>query len=99
MNAVCELSHFGKAKFDEPGRQRALNRLEVVDSKSEAPFERIIDLMNLPSRTSSEEVSPQAAWRQPSARPSRPDDCLKGSGGLARSRSSSAQCNTTSAAA
>ena len=45
MNAVCDLNHFGKAKFDEPGRQRALDRLEVVGSRSEAPFERIIDIV------------------------------------------------------
>jgi diguanylate cyclase (GGDEF)-like protein len=45
VNAVCELNHLAKAKFDEPGRQRALNRLEVVGSNSEAPFERIVDLV------------------------------------------------------
>jgi len=45
MNAVCELNHFAKAKFDEPGRQRALDRLKVVDSQAEPPFERIVDLV------------------------------------------------------
>ena len=45
MNAVCELSQLGKAKFDEPGRQRALDRLQVAGSKVEAPFERIVDLI------------------------------------------------------
>lgn len=45
MNAVCELNHLATAKFDEPGRQRALDRLEVVGSTVETPFERIIDLV------------------------------------------------------
>lgn len=45
MNAVCEMNQFAKAKFDEPGRQCALNRLNVVDSNAEAPFERIVDLV------------------------------------------------------
>jgi len=45
VNAVCELNRLGKAKFDEPGRQRALDRLEVAGSKVEAPFERIVDLV------------------------------------------------------
>lgn len=45
MNAICELNQFGKAKFDEPGRQRALDRLQLVGTKAEAPFERIIDLV------------------------------------------------------
>lgn len=45
MNAVCELSRFARAKFDEPGRQRALDRLEVVGSNAETPFERIVDLV------------------------------------------------------
>lgn len=45
MNAVCELNHIAKAKFDEPGRQRALDRLNVVGSDQEAPFERIVDLV------------------------------------------------------
>ena len=45
MNAVCELSRLARAKFDEPGRQRALDRLEVVGSNAETPFERIVDLV------------------------------------------------------
>ena len=46
MNALCERSHFAKPKFgDEPGRQRALDRLQVVGTTAEAPFERIIDLV------------------------------------------------------
>lgn len=45
MNAVCDLNHFAKAKYDEPGRQRALDRLKVVDSRAEPPFERIVDLV------------------------------------------------------
>jgi diguanylate cyclase (GGDEF)-like protein len=45
MNAVCELNHLGKAKFDEQGRQRAVDRLEVVGSSVETPFERIVDLV------------------------------------------------------
>lgn len=45
MNTVCELEHFGKAKFDEYGRQQALDRLQVVGSAKEKPFERIVDLV------------------------------------------------------
>lgn len=45
MNAVCTLERFGKPKFDEPGRQRALDRLSVLDTALEQPFERIVDLV------------------------------------------------------
>lgn len=46
MNAVCELNYCAKPKFeDEPGRQRALDRLNVVGTNHEAPFERIVDLV------------------------------------------------------
>lgn len=45
MNVLCNMSHFAKAKFDEPGRQRAIDRLDVLDSEAEAPFERIVDLV------------------------------------------------------
>jgi len=45
MNAVCDMTRLGQVKFDEAGRQKALDRLEVVDSKKEEPFERIIDLV------------------------------------------------------
>lgn len=45
MNAVCEVHHVARAKFDEPGRQRALDRLDVIGSDAEAPFERIVDLV------------------------------------------------------
>lgn len=45
MNAECELIHLGKAKFDEFGRQQALDRLAIVDAPRERPFERIVDLV------------------------------------------------------
>lgn len=50
MNAVCDnalrqTDRFARAKFDEPGRQRALDRLAVVDTPKEAPFERIVELV------------------------------------------------------
>ena len=46
MNAVCELDYCAKPKLkDEPGRQRALDRLNVVGTHQEAPFERIVDLV------------------------------------------------------
>ncbi len=45
MSAACELSHFSKTKFDEQGRQRSLERLKVVGSEVETPFEQIIDLV------------------------------------------------------
>lgn len=45
MTAGCELNHLGKIKFDEYGRQRALDRLNVMDTPKEQPFERIIDLV------------------------------------------------------
>jgi diguanylate cyclase (GGDEF)-like protein len=45
VNHVCELDHFGKAKFDEYGRQQALDRLHVVGTAKEKPFERIVDLV------------------------------------------------------
>lgn len=45
MNAVCELSHFGRAKFDERGRQSALDRLSVVETAIEEPFEQIVELV------------------------------------------------------
>jgi diguanylate cyclase (GGDEF)-like protein len=45
VNTTCELDHFGKAKFDEYGRQQALDRLQVVGTAKERPFERIVDLV------------------------------------------------------
>lgn len=45
MNTTCELDHFGKAKFDEYGRQQALDRLQVGGTAKERPFERIVDLV------------------------------------------------------
>lgn len=45
MNAVCELSYFGRAKFDERGRQSALDRLAVLETPSEGPFEQIVELI------------------------------------------------------
>jgi diguanylate cyclase (GGDEF)-like protein len=45
VNSVCELEHFGKAKFDEYGRQQALDRLQVRGPAKEKPFERIVDLV------------------------------------------------------
>lgn len=45
MNAICELSHFGRAKFDELGRQNALDRLAVLETPSEGPFEQIVELV------------------------------------------------------
>lgn len=45
MNAVCEIAHIAHAKFDEPGRQRALDRLNVLETPVEEPFERIVDLV------------------------------------------------------
>lgn len=45
MNAVCELPHFGRAKFDEYGRQSALDRLAVVETAIEEPFEQIVELV------------------------------------------------------
>lgn len=45
MSAVCELSGFGRAKFDEHGRQAALDRLAVVETAAEEPFEQIVELV------------------------------------------------------
>lgn len=45
MITNCELERFGKSKFDEYGRQQALDRLQVVGTAKEKPFERIIDLV------------------------------------------------------
>lgn len=45
MNAVCELPGFGRAKFDEHGRQSALDRLGVVETAREEPFEQIVELV------------------------------------------------------
>lgn len=45
MSAVCELSYFGRAKFDERGRQSALDRLAVLKTPSEGPFEQIVELV------------------------------------------------------
>ena len=46
MNAVCELNYYAKPKLeDEAGRQRALDRLQIVGTNTEAPFERIVDLV------------------------------------------------------
>lgn len=45
MSAVCELSQFGRAKFDEYGRQSALDRLNVVETPAEGPFEQIVELV------------------------------------------------------
>jgi diguanylate cyclase (GGDEF)-like protein len=42
---VCELSHLGRAKFDEQGRQLALDRLAVTDTAPEGPFEQIVELV------------------------------------------------------
>lgn len=45
MTAACALDFRSEAKFDEPGRQRSLDRLNVVGTKVEAPFEQIVDLV------------------------------------------------------
>ncbi len=45
MNAACELTHLGSAKFDEYGRQSALDRLAVVETAIEQPFEQIVELV------------------------------------------------------
>lgn len=45
MNAVCELPCSGRAKFDEYGRQSALDRLAVVETAVEEPFEQIVELV------------------------------------------------------
>lgn len=45
MSMACALDHFGKAKFDEFGRQQALDRLQAVGTVKEKPFERIVDLV------------------------------------------------------
>jgi diguanylate cyclase (GGDEF)-like protein len=45
MSSACALDHFGKAKFDEHGRQQALDRLQVIGAAKEKPFERIVDLV------------------------------------------------------
>lgn len=45
MSAVCDLNYLSKPKFDEAGRQRSLDRLNVVNSEVEAPFEQIVDLV------------------------------------------------------
>jgi len=43
--AHYDLDLLSAAKFDEAGRQRALERLAVIDSARERPFERIVDLV------------------------------------------------------
>lgn len=45
MTSICELSHFSRAKFDEQGRQSALDRLAVVETGIEEPFEQIVELV------------------------------------------------------
>lgn len=45
MNALCELNYVAKTKFDEQGRQRSLDRLQVVGSNTEKAFEQIVDLV------------------------------------------------------
>lgn len=45
MITICELEHFGKSKFDEYGRQQAVDRLQVFGTTKEKPFERIADLV------------------------------------------------------
>lgn len=45
MNSACELPRFGRAKFDEHGRQKALDRLAVVETAIEEPFEQIVELV------------------------------------------------------
>jgi diguanylate cyclase (GGDEF)-like protein len=45
MNAVCGLSYFGRTKFDELGRQSALDRLAIVETPSDGPFEQIVELV------------------------------------------------------
>lgn len=45
MSALCDLKGIAAPKFDEAGRQKSLDRLNIVETCSEEPFERIVDLV------------------------------------------------------
>ncbi len=45
MTRFCDLDFIGSAKFDETGRQRALDRLAVVDTAADRSLDRIVDLV------------------------------------------------------